>query len=51
MAGVGGINLDETISDIEFLNNLNYHCYLLVTPLYAKPGKVGQTQWFKSLSR
>ena len=49
MAGIGGINLRETLEDINFLNELNYHCYLLVTPLYAKPGKVGQTEWFKAL--
>ena len=49
MAGIGGINLRETKEDINFLNELNYHCYLLVTPLYAKPGKVGQTEWFKAL--
>ena len=49
MAGIGGINLRETKEDINFLNELNYHCYLLVTPLYAKPGKVGQTDWFKAL--
>tara|TARA_B100000925_G_C21966246_1_gene455704 strand:+ start:44 stop:931 length:888 start_codon:yes stop_codon:yes gene_type:complete len=49
MAGIGGINLDSTIEDINYLNNLNYDCYLLVTPLYAKPGEKGQTHWFHSL--
>lgn len=49
MAGVGGINLESTLEDINHLNALNYDCYLLVTPLYAKPGEHGQTHWFKTL--
>jgi 4-hydroxy-tetrahydrodipicolinate synthase len=49
MAGIGGINLKDTVSDIEYLNSLNYDCYLLVTPLYAKPGEKGQTHWFHTL--
>ena len=50
MIGVGGINIDETKSWIHYLNNLeNIHAYLLVTPLYAKPGDQGQFIWFKSL--
>lgn len=49
MAGVGGINLESTTKDINYLNKLNYDCYLLVTPLYAKPGEKGQTHWFHTL--
>ena len=49
MAGVGGINLDETIKDLQYLETLNYDCYLMVTPLYAKPGTKGQIHWFNSL--
>ena len=49
MAGVGGINLKETQRWVKYLETLPIDCYLMVTPLYAKPGTVGQTHWFKSL--
>ena len=49
MAGIGGINLNQTRKEISFLNDLSYDCYLLVTPLYAKPGHRGQEEWFKTL--
>ena len=49
MAGVGGINLEETIKDLQYLETLNYDCYLMVTPLYAKPGSIGQLHWFQAL--
>ena len=46
MVAVGGSNLPEQISWIEHCNNLPIDSFLLGTPLYAKPGVVGQTQWF-----
>lgn len=49
MAGVGGINLKETLKWVQYLETLPLDCYLMVTPLYAKPGPVGQTEWFKHL--
>lgn len=49
MVGVGGINLNETRKWVDYLETLNVHSYLLVTPLYAKPGKIGQYEWFKEL--
>jgi 4-hydroxy-tetrahydrodipicolinate synthase len=49
MCGVGGINLNSTLSWVEYLNSLNLQAYLMVTPLYAKPMKEGQYHWFKSL--
>ena len=49
MAGVGGINLDETKKDLAYLEGLQYDCYLMVTPLYAKPGVQGQIHWFTEL--
>jgi len=49
MVAVGGYNLPEQISWIERCNTLPIHSYLLGTPLYAKPGTVGQTQWFSAL--
>lgn len=49
MVGVGGVNLNDQVSWIEYLNNLNIDAYLLVVPLYAKPGIHGQIGWFKKL--
>jgi len=49
MVGVGGINLRETTEWIKYLESLDVHCYLLVTPLYAKPGTIGQYEWFQTL--
>lgn len=50
MVGVGGINLGQTKAWVEYLNTLEgLHAYLMVTPLYAKPGPRGQEAWFQSL--
>lgn len=49
MVAVGGYNLAEQVTWIERCNTLPIHSYLLGTPLYAKPGTVGQTQWFLTL--
>ena len=49
MVGVGGVNLNTTKSWVEYLNGLNVDAYLMVTPLYAKPERHGQTSWFKAL--
>lgn len=50
MVGVGGTNLRKTAAWIDYLNALpGLHAYLLVTPLYAKPGDHGQRQWFGTL--
>jgi 4-hydroxy-tetrahydrodipicolinate synthase len=49
MAGVGGINPHDTQHWIEYLNTLDLDAYMLVTPLYAKPGPEGQYQWFKTM--
>lgn len=49
MVAVGGYNLPDQITWIKRCNKLDIHSYLLGTPLYAKPGEVGQTGWFKAL--
>lgn len=49
MTGIGGYNLEETKDYLTYLETLPLDAYLLVTPLYAKPGEHGQTHWFKSL--
>lgn len=49
MVGVGGHMMEECKEWTAYLETLNIHAYLMVTPLYAKPGPKGQTQWFKTL--
>lgn len=49
MCGIGGINLRQTLKWTDYLNTLEIDCYLVVTPLYAKPGDEGQYQWFKAI--
>jgi len=49
MVAVGGYNLAEQVLWLERCNELTIDAYLLATPLYAKPGSVGQTQWFTTL--
>lgn len=49
MVGVGGFNLSEQTKWIEWCNRLNIDAFLLVNPLYSKPGARGQAQWFNSL--
>lgn len=49
MAGVGGIRLETQLEWIDYCNELNIDSYLLVTPLYSKPGRYGQAAWFGEL--
>lgn len=49
MVGVGGFNLRNQIEWIEYCHQFDVDSFLLVTPLYAKPGPKGQVQWFNSL--
>ena len=50
MTGIGGFNQKETLEYVTYLNSLKgLDAYLVVTPLYAKPGEHGQTQWFKAI--
>ncbi|MGF1668915.1 MAG: 4-hydroxy-tetrahydrodipicolinate synthase [Balneolaceae bacterium] len=49
MAGVGGFNLEIQKSWIEKCNELDVDAFLLVTPLYSKPGIKGQIEWFDAL--
>ncbi|MEX2435697.1 MAG: 4-hydroxy-tetrahydrodipicolinate synthase [Balneolaceae bacterium] len=49
MAGVGGFNLKNQIEWISYCNDLQIDAFLLVTPLYSKPGPVGQELWFREL--
>ncbi|MGB0454775.1 MAG: 4-hydroxy-tetrahydrodipicolinate synthase [Bacteriovoracaceae bacterium] len=53
MIGVGGSELKATQDWISWcqaeLPKGSFHSFLLVTPLYAKPGRHGQTHWFQNL--
>ncbi|MBC76692.1 MAG: 4-hydroxy-tetrahydrodipicolinate synthase [Halobacteriovoraceae bacterium] len=49
MAGVGGHNLEDQKSWVSWLETQNIDAYLMVVPIYAKPGAQGQYHWFKSL--
>ena len=49
MVAVGGYNLNEQLAWIAKCNKLPINAYLLTSPIYAKPGPVGQKAWFKSL--
>jgi len=47
--GVSGIYLPDQISWIEYLNTISVDAYLVPVPYYTKPGRIGQTEWFRSL--
>jgi len=49
MIGVGGHQLAAQRSWIKWLETKNINAYLMVTPIYAKPGTYGQYEWFKTL--
>ncbi|MDD4975778.1 MAG: 4-hydroxy-tetrahydrodipicolinate synthase [Bacteriovorax sp.] len=49
MTGIGGFNQKEILEYVSYLNTLPLDAYLVVTPLYAKPGEHGQTEWFKAI--
>ncbi|MEX0610163.1 MAG: 4-hydroxy-tetrahydrodipicolinate synthase [Balneolaceae bacterium] len=49
MAGVGGFNLSAQVDFIHFCDEVGVDAFLLVTPLYAKPGEEGQFEWFSEL--
>lgn len=49
MAGVGGIRLEIQLEWVDFCNALDIDSFLLVAPLYSKPGRYGQSEWFTKL--
>ena len=49
LAGVGGFQLEQVIRWLEFCATQDIQGYLMPTPLYAKPGPVGQREWFSAL--
>lgn len=49
MAGVGGLELETQRDWLMYCEDLPLAGYLMVTPLYAKPGADGQRRWFETL--
>jgi len=49
MVGVPNHYLDEALSWLDFCQSLPLAGYLIATPVYTKPGIIGQTAWFEAL--
>lgn len=49
IVGVPSHNLSVALEWIKFCNELPIDGYLITTPIYTKPGVMGQTQWFEKL--
>jgi 4-hydroxy-tetrahydrodipicolinate synthase len=49
MSGVGGFQLPMQLDWIKKCESYGVDAFLMVAPLYAKPGIKGQTQWFDDL--
>lgn len=50
MIGVGGFQLEEQFQWMKFCEaHIKVAAFLLVTPMYAKPGLIGQIKWFETL--
>jgi 4-hydroxy-tetrahydrodipicolinate synthase len=49
MVGVLGHDLSACQDWLAFLEDLPIHAYLMITPIYARPGDEGQYHWFKTL--
>ena len=47
--GVPSHNFAAALEWIEFCNPLPIQGYLMTTPIYTKPGVIGQTRWFEAL--
>lgn len=47
--GVPGVNLYQAFEWLDFCKGMPIHGYLMTTPIYAKPGIMGQTLWFEKL--
>ena len=49
MVGVGGLDLSSQLEWMAFCETTSVAAYLVVTPIYAKPGAQGQRRWFQAL--
>ncbi|MEQ9264021.1 MAG: 4-hydroxy-tetrahydrodipicolinate synthase [Balneolaceae bacterium] len=51
MAGLGGFQLEAQKEFIHYCDEVGVDAFLMVTPIYAKPGKEGQLGWFAQLMK
>lgn len=49
MVGVPGVNLAQALEWLDFCQDMPIDSYLMTTPIYTKPGVIGQTLWFEKL--
>ncbi|QKX02449.1 4-hydroxy-tetrahydrodipicolinate synthase [Wolbachia endosymbiont of Dirofilaria (Dirofilaria) immitis] len=49
IVGVPGVNLHQTLEWLDFCEGMPIYGYLMTTPIYTKPGIIGQTLWFEKL--
>ena len=49
LVGVPNYNFDIAIDWIEYCNGKNISGYLVSTPIYTKPGILGQSKWFECI--
>jgi 4-hydroxy-tetrahydrodipicolinate synthase len=47
--GIPSYNLKEALEFLKYANDLKIDGYLATTPIYTKPGIVGQTKWFETI--
>ena len=49
MVGIGGFRIEDQLELMQYCHQYNVDCFLLVTPIYAKPNVKGQIKWFTGL--
>lgn len=49
LVGVPSYNLKTALEWIDFCNQMPIDGYLIATPIYTKPGIIGQTKWYQRL--
>jgi 4-hydroxy-tetrahydrodipicolinate synthase len=52
MIGIPSINLEQSLEWVKFCESMSqksFDGYLLSSPLYTKPGIIGQTKWFETI--
>jgi len=47
--GVPGANFEEVLGWMRYCEGLAISGYQMLTPIYSRPGRYGQTAWFKAL--
>lgn len=51
MVGLGGFHIEAQIKFMNYCDEVGVDAFLLVNPIYAKPGKEGQLAWFSALMK